>query len=167
MTPGDAESRSAVRKPACINLRQRFGDLYKVQFEESYYAERPEFRSEEAPWLMVIPCLNGHICPWGGRLLAACTRTAGPVARRLKKLPFAQVAQDGDDGANVLFDVRHFDEVAKIMKPRRRRRLSDQQKRESVERLRRYWPRKGQTVKDAARQGAGAASECEVKAGVV
>ena len=30
----------------------------------------------------------------------------------LKALPFTTVHQDGDDGANVLFEVEHFDEVA-------------------------------------------------------
>jgi len=75
--------------------------------------------------------------------LAACTRTAGPVAMRLRSLPFAEVAQDGADGVNVVFPVDRFDEVAAIMKPRRRRVLSP----EARERLRaageatRYLPR--------------------------
>ena len=43
-----------------------------------------------------------------------------------------------DDGANVLFDVEHFDEVAEITKPRKRRRLKEQQRQAAVERLRQY-----------------------------
>jgi len=109
--------------PDCINLKEMFGEQFKVEYEESYYAERSR-ETVEDPWLMVLLCENGHICPWGGSNLAACTNGSGSVAKRLKALPFTTVAQDGADGANVVFDVAHFDRVAEIMKPRRRRRLS-------------------------------------------
>ena len=78
--------------------------------------------------------MYGHICPWGGSLLAACTKIAGKIANRLKRLPFAQVAQDGDDGVNVVFDVQHFDTIADIVKPRQRRTrvLSEEQRRNLI-----------------------------------
>ena len=38
---------------------------------------------------------------------------------------FATLHQDGDDGLTVLFPVERFHEVATLMKPRRRRVLSD------------------------------------------
>ena len=122
----------------CINLKERFGDRYRVKYEDSYYAERPEYRKEEAPWLMIIPCQNGHICPWGGSMVAACTRRRGPVARRLKDLPFAEAFQDGDDGVNVVFNVEHFEEVAEIMKPRRRYMVSEEEARRRAERIAKY-----------------------------
>ena len=109
----------------CVNLKERFGNRFKIQHEESYAAERSEFRTAEEPWLQIIPCRHGHICPWGGSTLAACTDKAGGVARRLKALPFTTVAQDGDDGANILFDMEHFEAVAEIILPRKRRRLSE------------------------------------------
>ena len=108
----------------CINLKERFGDRYKVEYEESYDAEHSEHGRAEDPWLMLTPCRHGFICPWGAENLAACTKTAGSVAKRLKALPFTTVIQDGDDGANVMFHVKHFDAVARIMKPCKRRRLS-------------------------------------------
>jgi hypothetical protein len=43
------------------------------EWDESYAAERLEFRAVEAPWLTVIPGRVGRIFPWGGRLLAAYT----------------------------------------------------------------------------------------------
>jgi len=135
----------------CINLKERFGDRFKVDYEESYYAER-SIRSVEDPWLMILLCQRGHICPWGGSTLAACTKGAGSAAKRLKALPFVEVAQDGRDGTNVLFDVRDFDAVAKIMHPRRRRRLSEEQKRQSAKRLRKYQFAKGQEDRGPARQ---------------
>ena len=134
----------------CVNLKQRFGDRFKVAYEESYYAERSR-QTMEDPWLMVMACRNGHICPWGGSELAACTDSIR-IANRLKRLPFATVAQDGDDGANVLFDVEHFAEVAKIMKPRRRRRMTEGQKQQAAKRLREYQPTKGQSVRDIVAQ---------------
>lgn len=118
-------SGKTVIRPGCLDIRDRFGRRFKIEYEESYRAERPEFRTAEALWLTVIPCRHGHICPWGGDNLAACTKTAGPVARRLKALPFVDVAQDGSDGVNVVFHVEHLEEVAAIMQPRRRRVLSE------------------------------------------
>ena len=127
------------RPPECVNLKERYGDRYRVEYEESYYAERGDGARSDDPWLMVILCQNGHICPWGGSKLAACTSGAGSVAKRLKALPFAEVAQDGADGANVVFDVEHFDQVAEIMKPRRRRRLSPEHRAKLLEASREFW----------------------------
>jgi hypothetical protein len=112
----------------CINLKERFGRLFKVRSEESYYAERSQFRAAEAPWLMVIPCVGGEIYPHGGDTLAAFLR-AGPRAERLKRLPCVQVKTVGGDGTTVLFSVDVFDQVVKIIRPRRRRRLSEAQRR--------------------------------------
>ena len=87
---------------------------------------------------MILLCVNGHICPWDAGRLAACTRGPGKIVQRLRALPFAEVTQDGDDGANVAFPLEHFEEMAEIMQPRKRRRLSEEQRRQSVERLRKY-----------------------------
>ncbi len=108
-----------------VNLKKRFGLRFKVEYEESYHADRGVRTRLEDPWLMIVPCENGHICPWGGSTLAACTNVNGPVANRLRKLSYATVAQDGDDGVNVVFNAKHFDEVTTIMKPRRRRQVSE------------------------------------------
>jgi hypothetical protein len=117
----------------CINLKERFGDRLKVVYEESYYADRGENARAEAPWYMILLCQNGHISPWDDKRLAACTSRPGSVAKRLKALPFAETVQDGDDGANIVFHVDHFAEVAKIMRPRKRKRLSEEHKRKLAE----------------------------------
>ncbi len=101
----------------CVDLQEQFGPKFKVEYEESYNAERTKNTLED-PGLMILRCQNGHICPWGDSALAACTNTNGSVATRLRKLPFVTVVQDGDDGVNAVFDVEHFNEIAKIMKPR-------------------------------------------------
>jgi len=123
----------------CINLKERFGELFKVDYEESYYAEHGGNAYKPDPWYMILLCQNGHICPWGGTELAACTKNAGPIAAKLKRLPFSRVGQEGDDGANIVFDVEHFAEVAEIMRPRKRRRrvLTAEQRAELQDRMQR------------------------------
>src|SRR4029078_10284998 len=90
------------------------------------------------PWLLTIPCRLGHIYVHGGGFLGASTNRRGPVANQLARISGVRVVQDGDDGVNVVFHVDLFTQVAAIMKPKRRRRLSDQQKAERAERLRNY-----------------------------
>lgn len=114
----------------CINLKRRYGKLYRVKYEESYYAERGQGARAEDPWLMTLLCLHGHICPWGGELLAACTNNSGALAGRLMRLEFIRrdLSQVGSDGVNAVFHIEHFDEVASLMKPRKRRQMSPEQR---------------------------------------
>ncbi len=54
----------------CIDLKERFPQ-YRVEHEESYFAQYgPNARTHD-PWYTILLCRNGHICPWGGDLLAA------------------------------------------------------------------------------------------------
>jgi len=50
--------------------------------------------------------------------------------------PEAVITQDGTDGQNVRFHARHFEAVAVVLRLRKRRRLSEEQKAERGERLR-------------------------------
>jgi hypothetical protein len=130
--------RKENRDMECVNLRGRFGRQYRIEHEESYYAERPEHRSAEEAWLQIIPCQRGHIYPHGHNMLAAATNGRGAIVKKLLAVPGAKMWQDGDDGVNVLFPVERFDDVAKLMRPRRRRRLSPEQRAKAVERLAKY-----------------------------
>lgn len=122
----------------CINLQEQFGTRWRIEYEPSYYADRGERTRTEDPWLQVIPCQHGHLCPWGSDLLAASTNGRGVIAKRLKALPFVTVEQDGSDGVNASFPVDHFDEVAKIMKPKRKRPPRTEAQLLATERLRKY-----------------------------
>ena len=73
-----------------------------------------------------------------GDLLAVSTNKRGPVSGKIRRLPFVSVQQDGDDGINATFPVDRFDEVARIMKPRRRRRLSPEQRETHTRRLAKF-----------------------------
>jgi hypothetical protein len=108
----------------CIDLKVHFGNRYRTQYEESYYAERGESARVHDPWLVVIPCKYGHIYPHGGEYLAASTTHRGAIANQLAALSCVRVVQDGDDGLNAVFHIGDFDQVAAVMKPKRRRKLS-------------------------------------------
>ena len=122
----------------CIDLKCHFSDQYRVEFEESYYADHGERARTEDPWLMVVLCQHGHIYPHSHSQLGASTDRCGKTSNRLKRLACTTVAQDGSDGVNVIFEVSDFEKVAKIMKPRRRRRQTPEQRQASIERLARY-----------------------------
>lgn len=114
----------------CPNLRELYGERYKVVIEENL--------PTKDPWYFTIPCRSAHICPWGPNLLGVCTSGRGSVAKRLLELPFITVEQDGGGGLNLSFDPKYFDSVAQIVKPCRRRRLSEAQRRAGADRLRRF-----------------------------
>ncbi len=114
-------------EPTCINLKERFGDRFKVEYEESYFAERSK-RTVEDPWLMILLCQHGHVYPHGGEILVASTDRRGSIAKRLAKLDCVTVLQDAADGINAAFHVSSFDRVAEIMRPRKARRLSPEQR---------------------------------------
>jgi hypothetical protein len=118
---------------SCIDLKKQFGADFKVEYEESYRAERGDSARVRDPWLLIIPCQHGHIFPFGGNRLAASTNRRGAIAKRLASLPNADVFQDGDDGISVTFGLADFDSVSSIIRPRRRRKLSPEQRAKLIE----------------------------------
>lgn len=48
-------------EPTCINLKARFGRLYRVAYEESYRAAYGPGATREDPWLMIVQCRYGHV----------------------------------------------------------------------------------------------------------
>lgn len=114
----------------CINLKSRFGTVYKIDREPGHGS-----KTQDA-WLWQIRCRRGHIAPWGGSKLVACTDRRGQIAGKLAALPCVQVVQEGDDGTNAVFDVADFDAVAAVMLPYRRRKLSAEQRAAMAARMR-------------------------------
>ena len=109
----------------CVNLKERFAKRYRVEMEESYFADRGVGARLPDPWLMIVPCRYGHIFPHGGATLAASVDGHTNVAGVLQRLPCCRVHQVGDDGElTVVFNVGDFPKVAKIIRPRRRRQTS-------------------------------------------
>jgi hypothetical protein len=107
----------------CINLRERFGDRFRIGHDPAAVT----WGEKADPWMMTIPCVNGTIYPHGGSRLAA--KCYGPTAKKLLTVAGVTVHQQGDREWTLLFDVSSFNEVAEIMKPRKRRHLSPERAR--------------------------------------
>jgi hypothetical protein len=119
----------------CINLKERFGKRYRVVHEESWHAEG---RRLACPELMILLCKYGHVFPWGGQVLGASVQGYPRIAAKLRRLECVKVVQDCDFGElTATFDVDDFPKVAKIMRPRRRRQVTPEQRAEMVARLQR------------------------------
>jgi hypothetical protein len=117
---------------------------FRFEWDESYAAERPEFRAVEAPWLTVIPGRVGRIFLRRGRLLAAYT-TVRSARRALEILDGVTVRQGGTVGDKtsseiiVTFEVSRIDAVAVILRSKRpRKRVTPNQRALQVERGRHF-----------------------------
>ena len=126
----------------CPNLRELFGEAYRLAFEESYHAEHGENARVDDPWLQTIPGRFGHVFPWSEKLLAVSVDGHPKIASVVRKLDFCQVEQDGDFGElSASFPIEKFAEIAKIIRAHRRpgrRELSPEEKEAAIERLRKY-----------------------------
>ena len=121
----------------CVDLWRAFGGVYRVGSDPAEEATHlPPGRRD--PWLLVIPCRRGEIFPWGGTLLAVSVDGRPVTARKLAQCGVCELVQDGDAEKTFTFDVTDFEAVAEIVLPRRRRRLTDEQRHAVRERLRGY-----------------------------
>jgi len=129
-----------------IDLKARFGDTYRIEVEEG------AGRTCD-PAYFIIPCRHGHFYPHGGEMLGFATNNRGGIAKRLASLPFVTVAQDGADGMNLIFSVEYFEEVAEIVKPKRRRQYTEEQKEAALANLgdkRRFAPKVTEEIDHSA-----------------
>ncbi len=101
-----------------IDLEVEFGRRWRIELDEAANGRRWD------PWLLTIPCRNGHLYAAGPDLIGAATSRAGAIVRKLRAIPGVVVEADGDDGANVVFTRAALRHVARVMKPRSCRKLS-------------------------------------------
>ena len=105
----------------CIDLKEMFGHRFIIEKEEPYN------RKTNDPWCYIIPCKNSaHIYPHGDSMLGFASKGCSSTVNAMRKLSFVVTAQIGEDGANLLFDVKHFGKLVKYMRPRRKRKASAQ-----------------------------------------
>lgn len=121
----------------CLNLKELYGEVYRVKMDSTYKEERRLGNCERYdPWLQFIHGTRGHVYPYGDDwLVASCNSRLG-VARQVAELPTAKVWREGEDGLDVLFKVGDMEAVASHLKLRIRPRLSEEQRRAKAERLR-------------------------------
>lgn len=105
--------------------RERFGRRYRIAWEAKG-ATKGQWPREEWPWLMELRCHRGKVYPYGGELLQAYTDRWG-IGRMLRALPCVLDAR-GDDETVIRFHVDHIEQVLAVLKPYRRRQVSEAEK---------------------------------------
>src|SRR5437879_6352350 len=96
-------------EPTCINLMERFGEKYRIQFDE---ADDRRLRAIIDPRMLEIPCRRGVIYPYGGNVLAVIVDGRPKLAGELRRMACCKVIQDGETEKTFLFSLEHFPEVA-------------------------------------------------------
>jgi hypothetical protein len=104
----------------CPDLRALFGGRYKLGHDPV-----ARTRSEKAdPWLLTLPCRFGTVYPYGRDRLAVEMDRHPTKARQVAQIPGVALAQDGDHEQTFVFPVDLFHQVAAVVRPFRRRRVS-------------------------------------------
>ena len=119
----------------CVNLLEAYKD-YKVTFDPAYESRRVPRRCLD-PSMMQLPCRGKGVTiyPFGGDRLAVEVDGRPGLAKKLTGTPDVEPWQDGDREKTFLFPVGRFSEVAAVVKPHRRRRLSPEWRAELARRL--------------------------------
>ena len=111
--------------PTCVDLRERFGTLYRVR-KEADGATWYETAESERVWLLEVPCRHGVVYPHGGEILAAVV--TGRYARQQVADLACIRSRRGDAELVVTFHVDDAEAVFALLKPRRQRRVSPEQR---------------------------------------
>lgn len=117
----------------CIDLRQQFGSRYRIGHDP---AAKHEPGGMNDPWLYTIPCKYGEVYPYGGECLAFhCkgTQMRGIIKRAFPDFKIQNWSDPKDGDAIFVFHVDRFPKLAKIIKPRVRRYLSESQRQRIAE----------------------------------
>jgi hypothetical protein len=121
-----------------INLMQQFSQRYRIAFDPVYDpAHRPKDSLD--PWMMEIPCERGTIYPHGESDLAVMVDYRPITAKKLAEIPGVILAQDGDQEKTFVFPVGLFDAVAELVKPRRKRHMTEANKEAARQRMQARW----------------------------
>lgn len=108
----------------CVNLQQEFGDRYRVGHDP---ASTPRGATEN-PWCQRIPTRSGEIYPFGNETLIVEVEGHNYLKARLSRLDCCEIHQDGDDFGSFKFHVSDFDRIAEVVKPRRKRQISEEER---------------------------------------
>ncbi len=111
----------------CIDLREQFGDRYRITFDP-VIDPRGKWRDLIDPWLHTIECRYGTIYPYGTKHLAIDIDNHSFIARQVAELSGSELVQDGDFEKTVKFPLDQFDAVAAIVKPHKRPRYSEERR---------------------------------------
>jgi hypothetical protein len=111
--------------PTCLNLSELFGKRFRVSHDPA--AVTPSDRKDR--WMMIIPCRTGAVIyPYGSNLLAVEIDYRTNLAKRLAAIPGVRLHQCGDREWTFVFALELFDQVAELVRPRRKRRQTPEQR---------------------------------------
>lgn len=125
-----------MQEPECLNLRDLYGEHYKIGHDES----AATYRERQDPWNMTLLGERAVIYPYGGSELCVEIDYRTPTAKAVAAIPGVVVHQEGDHERTYRFHVDLFAQVAALVKPRKRRKLSEEQRAACAERLARVRP---------------------------
>ena len=104
----------------CVDLRPwAKANRYRFRLEESHRAENNQHIKGDGRWFVEILCKNGLIYPHGGTNLLAYAKSR--IAPAIAKLPGVYPYQTDGTARVYKFPIERLDEVAAILKPRKRR----------------------------------------------
>jgi hypothetical protein len=100
---------------SCFDLRPWIeAHRYRWHYEEGYSGSEPDVQ-----WFIEVLCKNGFIYPYGGTML--CCYAKSGVRAKIAGVPSA-IHHQHDGSAEVFrFHVGQLDQIAAILKPRRKR----------------------------------------------
>jgi hypothetical protein len=123
-------------EPTCVNLSELYGDRFRIFWDEAYdpdYKHVPKDLRD--PWYMELrggergPGRNSgpgfSIYPYGHNTLALEIDYHNPTAAKIAKIPGVRIHQDGDQEKTLLFDVSLFEQIAPLLKLRKKRLVSE------------------------------------------
>ena len=119
-------------KKTCFDLRPWAKEhRYKWRYEDGHGAGE-----EDAEWFVEVLCKYGLIYPKGENVLLAYA--TGGVKRRVREIALAHHQWDGPANEVFRFDAARLDDVAVILKPHTRRKLSPEVREKATARLKAF-----------------------------
>ena len=129
-----------------INLKDLADDRYRTVLDESY---QDDTARQSKLWYFRIPCQHGFISVHGSETLAAWTGSPRMV-EKLIAIPEVEVHQRGDSEVRVLFGPDRLDDVASVLKARRKRKISEaERQRLATVGKAHLFPRRTEPLRDA------------------
>jgi hypothetical protein len=120
--------------PRCIDLVGTFGEVYKTGFDpayDSYHVPRDKWDC----WMMTLLCERAIVYPYGQDVLAA--EVDGRRSKTWRELDALglHLHQCGSSERTYLFDIHQWPDVAPILRPRKRHRISQERREAARQRM--------------------------------
>ncbi len=121
-----------------IDLKKRFGKRYRIFMDEAWYIETAESnpdKMKEKPWYYEFRGKYGKIYLYGSSNKLAVNISSNIISRRVERdnTNIFDLYLKTSEGSIFLFDQEHTEFVAKLIKAKRKKQLSEKHKNKLVE----------------------------------